>query len=375
MTRIALNALYVGGGVAGGKVYRDGLLQGLAALDGIGDIEFDLFTRRPSDLPDELLPRVRVIEAPIAQGSTFGRTAWEYAILPRVLRRGGYSACHALGSLSPRLRDTPLVLTLHDLIYRRFPESVPWGYRTFMHAVQPRIARESERVIVPSRYVAQEVMEQLDVREDRVRVVYEGAGQNFRPVENAEQIDSVRQRYAIRTPYIIAVARGYPHKNIAGLLRAFDLLRHEHPDVALVLVGDRYRAGASLELLARELSLTSAVIWTGFVSMSELRALYSGAVAFAFPSLSEGFGLPPLEAMACGTPVVASNRTAIPEVVGDAGLLVDATDAEEFAAALGRVVGDGNLRANLKDRGQARAATFTWRRCAAETVDVYRELL
>src|SRR5262249_46060540 len=155
----------------------------------------------------------------------------------------------------------------------------------------------------------------------------------------------------------VGVGRGYPHKNVAGLLRALALLRRRgHGDVRLVLVGDRYRAGAELGRLAERLGLGEAVVWAGFVGPAELSALYRGAAACAFPSLAEGFGLPPLEAMACGTPVVASDLTAVPEVVGDAGLLADPRDPEAFAAALARVLEDEALRQRLRERGLRRAA-------------------
>jgi glycosyltransferase involved in cell wall biosynthesis len=372
--RIALNALYVGDGVAGGRVYRDGLLEGLAAV-GPHPFEFDVFTRRSPPLPALPPDLFRAVEAPVSGTSTVGRTVWEYAVLPGRVRRGGYGAYHALGSLSPRVRGVPVVLTIHDLIYRHFPQSVPLGYRLFMRAVQPGAARHADRIIAVSAHVAREVVELLGVSEDRVRVVPNGSGQTFQRTTDPQVVASVLKRYGIGAPYVVAVGRGYPHKNVAGLLRAFAVLRAGHPDVRLVLIGDRYRAGAALDRLIAELALGGAVVWTGFVGPDDLNALYTGATAFAFPSLAEGFGLPPLEAMACGTPVVASDLSSIPEVVGDAGLLVDPRNPEAFAAALDRVLGDEALRADLRVKGFARVKAFTWERCARETLAVYRELL
>jgi glycosyltransferase involved in cell wall biosynthesis len=371
--RVALNALYVGGGVAGGQVYRDGLLRGLAAVD-TAPFAFDAFTRRSPGLPPLPADRFRTVEAPVAEASTVGRTAWEYGVLPGRVRRGGYAVYHALGSLSPRVRGVPVVLTVHDLIHRRFPESVPLGYRLFMRSVQPGAARRADRVIVDSAYTAEEVVEVLRVRRDRVRVVPLGGGQALRRAADEGEVAAALKRHGVRAPYVIAVGRGYPHKNVAGLLRAFALLRNRRPDVRLVLIGERYLAGPVLDRLATELGLSGALVWTGFVRPEELSALYSGAAAFAFPSLAEGFGLPPLEAMACGVPVVASALTAVPEVVGDAGLLVDPRNAEAFAAALERVLADDALRADLRARGLVRVREFTWERCAERTLDVYREL-
>lgn len=371
--RVALNALYVGGGVAGGKVYRDGLLRGLAVVAGRNDT-FDVFTRRtpglPAGMPEFISPR----PVPVPDTSTFRRTYWEYLRLPGVVRRGGYAVYHALGSLSPRVRGTPVVLTIHDLIYRHFPASVPLGYRKFMEAVQPGAARRADRVIVDSEYVGREVVELLGVKPERVRVVPLGPGHGFAPVEDAAVIEGVLTRLGVRPPFVVAVGRGYPHKNAAGLLRAFSVLRRFAPDVTLVLIGDRYRTADPLSHLVEELGLGGWVTWTGFLPAAELNAVYSSAAAFAFASLAEGFGLPVLEAMACGAPVVASGRTAIPEVVGDGGVLVNPESPEEFAAALTRVILDDALRDDLRARGSERVKRFSWERCAAETLAVYREL-
>lgn len=372
--RIALNALYVGGGVAGGKVYRDGLLRGLAAV-GDPQFSFDVFTRRTPDLPPALPHSIRSRPAPVPDASTARRTWWEYLRLPAVVRGGGYAVYHALGSLTPRVRGVPVVLTVHDLIYRQFPSSVPLGYRAFMHAVQPRVARRADRVIVDSMFVGGEVEELLGVKPERVRVVPLGPGHGFAPVTDVAEINRVLTRLCIRPPFVLAVGRGYPHKNVSGLLRAFELLSRTHPDVRLVLIGDRYLTADPLARLVDELALTDRVTWTGFLLTDELNAVYSAAAAFAFSSLSEGFGLPVLEAMACGCPVVASNRTAIPEVVGNAGLLVDPESADEFAAALRRVIEDGALRAGLRVKGFERVRQFSWEKCASETLAVYRELL
>jgi len=370
--RIALNALYVGDGLAGGRVYRDGLLRGLAATE--NPFGFDIFTRRGGDLPPLPANRFRAVAAPVSGTSVLKRTAWEYGVLPGRVRRGGYAVYHALGSLTPRVRGVPVVLTVHDLIYRHYPESVGRLDGLFRRATHARAARAADRVIVDSRHVAREVVEVLGVREERVRVVPLGAGQGFAPVDDPAAVDAVLGRYGVRPPYLVAVGRGYPHKNVAGLLRAVAVLRQTHSEVRLVLVGERFRAAADLDRLTAELGFGDAVTWTGFVTSADLNALYTGAAAFAFPSLAEGFGLPVLEAMACGVPVVASSLTAVPEVVGDAGLLADPRDPEAFAAALGRVLSDAALRADLRQRGFDRVREFTWERCAAATLAVYREV-
>jgi glycosyltransferase involved in cell wall biosynthesis len=312
----------------------------------------------------------------VSGSSAVWRTVWEYGLLPRRVRGSGCHLLHGLGNLSPSAPPAPFVLTVHDVSYRHFPESQPLGHRWFMRLRSPGVARRADRVIVPSRNTAREVMEHFGVSEQRLRLVHYGPGNAFRPVTDADRLEEVMGRYGLSgTPYVISVCRGYVHKNLAGLLRAFARLRGRGDDrVRLVLVGERYQSGHGLDRLARELGVSESVVFPGFVSQDDLNALYSGATVFAFPSLSEGFGLPVLEAMACGVPVVASGASAVPEAVGDAGLVADARDPEAFAAALARVLEEPKLRDELRARGLARVKEFSWQRCAAETLAVYREL-
>jgi len=213
------------------------------------------------------------------------------------------------------------------------------------------------------------------VREEAVRVVPYGPGNDLRRESDGGRIEAALARHGIRRPYVVSVCRAYAHKNLAGLLRAMARLRAMgHKEVQLVLVGDRYRTGDLLDRLTADLGLSGSVVFTGFVSNEELSALYSGAAAFAFPSLAEGYGLPVLEAMACGAPVVASDASAVPEAVGGAGLVADARDPEAFAAALARVLGDDGLAEELRQKGLARAAGFSWEETAKRTLAVYEEL-
>jgi glycosyltransferase involved in cell wall biosynthesis len=371
--RIALNMLFVAPGLAGGRVYCEGLLKGLQEVDGAN--EYVVYTRRGVRLPLLDPRRFHHVEAPVAPGSTVWRTVWEYRRLPRAVRRGGFNLFHGLGSLSPS-SSCPFVLTIHDLIYRQFPASMSMGVRLFMRSVLPAVARRADRVIVPSQCTAREIVEHLGVKEDRVRVVPEGPGNDLRPPTDAATVEAVLRKFGVRRPFIVSVSRAYPHKNLAGLLRAFAVLGDRgRSDLRLVLVGENYHSGGDLDRLVGELGLGERVIFTGFVGQDELSALYSGADVFAFPSLAEGFGLPVLEAMACGTPVVASNASAVPEVVGDAGIVADARDPEVFATALTRVLDDAGLRERLGAAGLARARTFSWNKAAAGTLKVYGELM
>lgn len=371
--RIGLNLLYVAPGVAGGGVYARKLLAGLAAVDPAGG--YTAYTRGDVDLPDLPPNWFRHVRTPVDGRSVLWRTFWEYAVLPGKVRREKFDVFHGLGSLSPVPGGGPTVLTIHDLIYRHFPASVPRGHQVFMTWMLPRVARKAARVIVPSEYTANDVVHILKVPRDRVRIVPYGPGAEYRPVEDAAAVAGVLTRLKVRRPYVVTVARGYPHKNLVGLLDAFARLRARgRREEQLVLVGEPYRAGDAVDRRVKELGLGDAVVCTGRIDDADLQALYTAATAFAFPSLAEGLGLPVLEAMSCGVPVVASDATAIPEGVGDAGLLADARDPDAFADALGRVLADDGLRAELRRKGFDRARLFSWRRCAEQTVAVYREL-
>jgi glycosyltransferase involved in cell wall biosynthesis len=369
--RIGLNLLYVAGGLAGGKVYAEGLLGGLAEVD--TENEYVVFTRPGIELPVLPADRFRRVNAPVSDTSVLGRTVWEYGVLPHRARREGVELLHGLGSLSPVPHGAPLVLTIHDLIYREYPGTVPLGHRLFLSWVLPRVARQAERIIVPSQATAREVVRHLRVAEERVRVVMYGPGNDLAPVEDGQTRETVLDRYGIRRPFVLSVCRTYPHKNMAGLLRAYAALPAAlRKHAQLVLVGEQLSVGR-LDALASQLGIAERLVMTGFVDRRELASLYSSAAVFAFPSLAEGFGLPLLEAMACGTPLVASNASAVPEAVGPAGLLADARQPEAFAAALRSVLEDEGLQARLREKGLMRVRAFSWRRCAEETLAVYRE--
>jgi glycosyltransferase involved in cell wall biosynthesis len=207
-----------------------------------------------------------------------------------------------------------------------------------------------------------------------VRLIAHGRGQDFHRTVDEAVIAETLRRLGVQPPFVLSVARGYEHKNLAGLLHAFARVREaSRRNLRLVLVGDRFRAGTLLTRLVARLRLGDGVIFTGRIRGDDLNVLYSAASVFAFPSLAEGFGLPVLEAMSCGAPVVASSASAISETVGEAGLLADARDPDDFAEAIAHVLDDDGLQAELRTKGLSRAQEFSWERCAERTLAVYRE--
>jgi glycosyltransferase involved in cell wall biosynthesis len=304
------------------------------------------------------------------------RLLWTLWAAPRDLARRPVDLFHGVtGFELPRVVGARLVTTVHDLIPFRFPRLVPWRHRLAVRALLGSALRRAARVIAVSEATRAEILQRFRVPADKVRVVPEAAAPRFAPPSVAEA-ERVRARYRLAAPYVLFVGLLEPKKNLPALLRAVARLRAAGAwgPTRLVLAGAPGWGTAGLGAEAERLGLGSCVSLLGPVPEADLPALYAGAAAFVFPSLWEGFGLPVLEAMAAGAPVVASRRGALPEIAGDAALLVEPA-AEPLAEALGRVLGDGALRERLREAGLARARLYSWDRTGAETLAVYRAAL
>jgi len=269
------------------------------------------------------------------------------------------------------------VITVHDVIPLLFPQLFTLKHRLIVRAGLARVAQQADMVIVPSYAVQQDVQQYLHIDKNRVVVIPEGCESRFRPLTDPEHLHRVRAKYALPALYILCLGTLEPRKNITTLLHAFARLQpilHGKPSLHLVVAGARgWRAQAIFQTV-QSLGIEQAVCFPGFIDDEDLPALYSGALLFVFPSLYEGFGLPVLEAMSCGTPVVASNTSAMPEVAGDATLLVAPRDVEGMAAAMTTVVESAALREHLRQKGLIRAQSFSWATTARKTLDLYMAL-
>jgi alpha-1,3-rhamnosyl/mannosyltransferase len=289
----------------------------------------------------------------------------------RRARAAGAQVLHCSGPFWARSPGMPVVLTLHDVLAWRYPELFTRVNVAHQRLVVARAARRAARVLVGSRHTGREVSELLDVPAERIDVTPYGVDPRFRPT--LRDPAWLAARFGVDRPYVLAVGTLEPRKNLGTLARALARAQRDVPPHALVLVGAR---GWRAEGLERELAASGvALVRTGRVDDEDLVRLYGGAACFAFPSLYEGFGFPVLEAMACGAPVVAADRTSIPEVAGDAAVLVDPRDEAALAGALLGVLGSRDGAAELRRRGLAHAAAFTWERCADLTAQGYRSAL
>ena len=268
------------------------------------------------------------------------------------------------------------VVTIHDLGLDRIPQAsrkLFGQHRSFLRS--RRTALRASRVIVVSQHTASDVAELYRVPRERIAVVRNGAGGDFYPITDKGVVDSVKTRCGLqRGDFVLATGGAQPRKNIVRVIEAFGRVPELRKRFHLVVVGGLEWGGDALyEAVARS-GLQSAVVFPGHVPPEDLRALYSACAMFVFPSLYEGFGMPVLEAMACGAPVLCSNSSALPEVAGGAAILVEPTSVEEISAAMAKVLSNKDVRDELRRAGLARAKTFTWERAARELLGVYAGL-
>jgi glycosyltransferase involved in cell wall biosynthesis len=289
---------------------------------------------------------------------------------------------HLPALTAPVSLRVPLVLTLHDMIWR-FPNQysrsktlsarrklMEWYYRY----VPELAARRAAAVITVSQAARNSIIKALPVKPERVFVTYEAASPFYQVVESPEEIEALRARRMLPQGYILAIGSADPRKNLAALVEAYALLPLRlRKRFALVIVWTHSYLAGEITARVAELEIQDSVFFLEGVSDEELRLLYNGAGVFAFPSRYEGFGLPVLEAMACGAPVVAANNSSIPEIAGEAAVLFDQRNPADIAWALETVLSDPREQARLSKLGLSRAATFSWDKCARDTIDVYRE--
>jgi glycosyltransferase involved in cell wall biosynthesis len=288
----------------------------------------------------------------------------------------GVGLFHATEHLLPWLTQARSVFTLHDTAYLHFPQHHLPRNRLFLRLMMPRFLARADAVIAVSEATRRDAERFYGLRGAKLRVIPEGVETRFRPLADSARLADVRARYRLPPRFILYVGTIEPRKNLVTLLEAYAALRAEeaHKGLGLVIAGGRGWLVESFFERLRGLGLEEAVTLTGYVPETNLPALINCAAVFAFPSVFEGFGLPPLEAMACGVPVVCSQASSLPEVVGDAGVLLPPLDARAWHEALGRVLLDPPLAAGLRQRGLARAAQFTWAAAARATLSVYQQV-
>lgn len=358
--------------MAGAGVYTYEIIRAVAAANTRHTL---VVFSRPGlfdDLADEGMVHLVTVDPPW-RGA---RLAWEQTALPALLRKLRIDVLHSPHHHTPLLAKVPigpetkLVVTIHDLTFMVLPERYRLARRLFMETVTRASARAADAIITPSQTVRRDVLARLNIPGERVVAIPEAASKAYRPAPRL-QVQEVMARYGLREPYILSVGSLEPGKNRARLLHAIAALRQREIDCSLAIVGQPAWDYERDYDLVRHLHLGDRVSFLGYVPDQDMPPLYTGATAFAFPSLYEGFGLPVLEAMACGIPVVTSSGSATAELGQEAALLVDPYDTAAIADAIERVLKDRTLRTDLQERGLERAAEFSWERAAQETILLY----
>jgi glycosyltransferase involved in cell wall biosynthesis len=305
------------------------------------------------------------------------RILWEQFIQPLALRRAGVDLLHALAFVAPLAAPCPFIVTVYDLSFLRYPEAFRPLNRWYLTQFTAHSVKRARAVITISESTRQDVINFLGVSPERVHPIYCGTDQKFRPLP-APEVETFKKARQLPDNFILYLGTLEPRKNVDGLIRAYAHWRGREPDAPPLIVagGKGWYYNKIFELVA-SLNLAKAIHFPGYISQEELPLWYNAASLFVYPSFFEGFGLPVLEAMACGTPVITSTVSSLPEVAGRDGAaqLVNPTEHETLAEAMARLMADADLRASMSERGLAQAAKFRWEKTARETVVIYQKVL
>ncbi len=351
-------------------VYLQNLLNEMLRLE--PSAEFFLYYDSRQKTLNRKPDSAKVTERPVQIGTGDRFYFWEQWAFPRALERDRISLLHSPANTLPLGFKGPKVVTVHDTTIQEREDKtrIDMFYYNFF---QPFAVRRADRVLTVSEFSKTNIEKRLGVRESKIRVIPNGISPAFRLLADEKMVEEVKARLGIRGRYIFNAGGESPWKNVARLIEAYSALDCPEELVITGVRSEKVRAG-HLEKI-KELGLKDRVHLLTYVSEQDLIALYNGASVFIYPSLLEGFGFPPLEAMACGVPVAASNAASIPEVTGAAALSFDGNRTADIAGALRRLLTDEELRADLRKRGFERVRRFTWEQNARETLKVYREVL
>lgn len=367
---VALDVRTIQANFSGDRIYLENLIRQLSRLPQVSRLSLYGDPRLGREVPLELSANTRFTLLEASRG-----WLWTPVAVPRRLRHDNVEVFHA-SFLVPPIAPCPTVVTVHDATLRLFPHLNPPSRRTALrNQILTLAARSAKAVITDSEHSRNDLLRVLKLRPHKVHVVPLAAAEHFTPGDGEVARRRVAELLGVNRPYLLTVGWAGLNKNVPFLLETLSTLATpEARDLAIIIVGHAGGHTAE-ELQERYPALAGRLHFTGWVDNEDLVALYRGARVFAFPSLYEGFGLPVLEALACGTPVVSSNTSSLPEVAGEAALLIDPTDRAALGAALQQVLTDETLVAQLRELGLRQAARFSWERTAQLTAQVYEQVL
>ena len=370
--RIAIDAHSVGAKLAGNESYATNLIEALAQVDSVNEYTLYVTTAEARARFSQRWPNFRV------------QTTFPHTPLIRIpvtlaaeLRKRPVDVLHVQFT-APPFSPCPVVVSVHDLSFEHLPQTFNRRSRTQLRLTVRHSVKRAARILTLSEHTRRDMIETYGTSPERITAIPLAAPSYFGRVREERELQRVRHIYGIEGDYILCVSSIQPRKNLPRLVRAYESLRNKRGPgklPKLVLVGKCAWLYDETLRSIEEGRMKDSIILTGYVPQSDLPALYSGSICFVYPSYFEGFGLPPLEAMKCGTPVIAGNRTSLPEVVGDAGILVDPFDVNAIAAAIERLVDDPDLRQQLSVKGVARSRLFDWNETARRTLKIYEQVV
>ena len=374
VTHVGLNAhlLSLGndyrGAGASGYIYN--ILHHLPAA--APELRYTVFLHEPRFSPPQDM-RVKRSRWPTVV--PYKRIVWEQVVAPIVLRREQVDLLHAMAFVVPMISPCPTVVTILDLSFMLFPSAFKTLNRLYLRVMTRASVRRAKYVIAISESTRRDIISRLGVPGERVKTIYCGVDSSFQPLPTAE-VQAFKQQKGLPEQFVFYLGTIEPRKNVSRLVEAFAALCASAPQEMtgqhLVVAGGKGWLFESVFSQVEELGIQDRVHFVGYVPEGEKRLWYNAATCFCYPSLYEGFGLPPLEAMACGVPVITSNVSSLPEVVGDAGLTVSPEDSAALCEALHQVLANPAVQADLSQKGLERAKRFSWTRAARQTADVYR---
>ncbi len=357
---------------AGVSHYIEQLLHHLALIDTVN--AYTIYTTRGLDASClGLPPRFAVHASRLPTINPRIRIPWEQLVAPLLVRQHGINLFHGTLNVVPLACPVPSVVTIHDLAFIRFPHTFRSYNRTYLDLATRVSARRASCILAVSEHTRREVIGLLGVPAERVIVTPNAARRHFRPPDPVA-LARFRARQGLPEDFVLFVGTLEPRKNLTTLLEAYGQVARQS-DLPLLVGGGKGWLFAPVFERLDALGLRDRVKFIGYIDEEELPLWYAAATLFVFPSLYEGFGMPPLEAMACGTPVITSNSASLPEVVGDAGIMVSPTDADALAEAILALLHNPDLRSDLRERGLRRASLFSWHTMARRTYEAYAQAI
>lgn len=354
--------------------YTRGLVSALAELDSANRYTLLISRDAPAEKIPPLPANFSVKRLPLPE--RFLTILWHRFYLPLYIDQwaGPFDLFHSPDFVLPPLRQTPGILTVHDLSFIKHPHGALPQLRSWLNKVVPHSVARAGHILADSDSTKTDLISLLNVPAHKISVVGAGVEARFKPVTDPPALAQVRQKYALPQKFILSLGTLEPRKNFDGLIAAFNQIESAFPDLHLVIAGGKGWLYEGIFAAAAQSPAAGRIHPIGFVADDDLPALYSLAHLFAYPSHYEGFGIPVLEAMACGTPVVTANNSSLPEVAGPAALLVAAEDTPALAAALRTLLTDLPLRQTCVQQGFEQAQRFTWAAAAQKLLDVYRQI-